>query len=288
MKKEIKDYIEQLTMLNYSENTIQARKSDLLDFICFINKHYRSWTANDFLRYIEHGKYSPRTVRRKLSSLREFIKFLIRNDKLTKNPFEVVPLPREEKVVPNFLRIYEINELKEYLRRMEIRNEKDAVIKVIFGLLLCGLRINELVNIKLDNINLKDGKLKIYGKGKKERIIPIGNFSLECLQQFMPYHRNNDENLLLVKRGWGIKDYIPYRVGEIRKIIAEVTKKVLGREINPHAFRHTVGIILYRETKRLDIVKDYLGHASISTTEKYLHVENWEMDEVIKNSLTLS
>ena len=281
MKRALKEYIYYLKVnKNLSKNTIEAYNRDILDYIEFLEKQYNVTKPKDIegeylKRYLDklvraHLKKS--SERRKLSAINSFIDYLYKEERISNEQITRVKSPKMEKRLPVVLTINEVNALIEASKGdkpLDYRNY--CMMELLYG---SGLRISELINLNIGDIHLNNKLINVFGKGSKERIVPLNQESIKALQAYvLPYRvlinpKIKDMDALFINRnGERIS-----RVG-VFKLIKELGLKAgIQKEISPHTLRHTFATHLLEGGADIMAVKELLGHEDISTTEFYTHV----------------
>lgn len=286
MEKEIDRFIEYLKyQRNYSDFTCNNYKKDLNEYNSFIlsNKiNYKNMDYNDakeYVIYLNKKNDAKSTISRKLSSLRTFYKYLVLNNKVESNPFLLVSSPKKEKRIPKFINY---NNMEEILNVPNIKTKEGQRERVILEVLYAsGVRVSELVNIKLKDIDFSNKNILILGKGSKERLVSFGDYALEYINLYLKEGRN----LLLdgVKSDYLIvgKKSEKLTTRRVEQIIDDIIKRTsIKLNITPHMFRHTFATHLLDNGCDLLVVQELLGHASLSSTEIYTHVSNEHLREV--------
>lgn len=286
MEKEINNFIEYLKyQRNYSDFTCNNYKKDLNEYNSFIlnNKiNYKNMDYNDakeYVIYLNKKNDAKSTISRKLSSLRTFYKYLVLNNKVKSNPFLLVSSPKKEKRIPKFINY---NNIEEILNVPNIKTKEGQRERVILEVLYAsGVRVSELVNIKLKDIDFSNKNILIFGKGSKERLVSFGDYALEYINLYLKEGRN----LLLdgVKSDYLIvgKKSEKLTTRRVEQIIDDIIKRTsIKLNITPHMFRHTFATHLLDNGCDLLVVQELLGHASLSSTEIYTHVSNEHLREV--------
>lgn len=270
---------------NYSDYTISNYENDVLDFINYCSSNdlniykVKYLDIKPYLVILYDKNYKSTTLSRKISSLRAFYKYLFNNDKTKTNPFKYVVLPKKEKKLPKYLTIVETDNIFSEIKcvtPIDVRN------KLIFELLYAsGIRVSELCNIKLKDIDFDSKTITILGKGSKMRIVCFGNECKEVINYYVKNPRkellNNIESeyLIVGKK----KEKITTRNVEI--IIDKVMEKLsIKKDISPHTLRHTFATHLLNDGCDILIVKELLGHSSLDTTGIYTHVSNEKLRNV--------
>lgn len=286
MEKEIDRFIEYLKyQRNYSNFTCNNYNKDLNEYNSFIlsNKiNYKNMDYNEakeYVIYLNKKNDAKSTISRKLSSLRTFYKYLVLNNKVESNPFLLVSSPKKEKRIPKFINY---NNMEEILNVPNIKTKEGQRERVILEVLYAsGVRVSELVNIKLKDIDFSNKNILIFGKGSKERLVSFGDYALEYINLYLKEGRN----LLLdgVKSDYLIvgKKSEKLTTRRVEQIIDDIIKRTsIKLNITPHMFRHTFATHLLDNGCDLLVVQELLGHASLSSTEIYTHVSNEHLREV--------
>lgn len=286
MEKEIDRFVEYLKyQRNYSNFTCNNYKKDLNEYNSFIlsNKiNYKNMDYNEakeYVIYLNKKNDAKSTISRKLSSLRTFYKYLVLNNKVESNPFLLVSSPKKEKRIPKFINY---NNMEEILNVPNIKTKEGQRERVILEVLYAsGVRVSELVNIKLEDIDFGNKNILIFGKGSKERLVSFGDYALEYINLYLKEGRN----LLLdgVKSDYLIvgKKSEKLTTRRVEQIIDDIIKRTsIKLNITPHMFRHTFATHLLDNGCDLLVVQELLGHASLSSTEIYTHVSNEHLREV--------
>lgn len=286
MEKEIDRFIEYLKyQRNYSDFTCNNYNKDLNEYNSFIlsNKiNYKNMDYNEakeYVIYLNKKNAAKSTISRKLSSLRTFYKYLVLNNKVESNPFLLVSSPKKEKRIPKFINY---NNMEEILNVPNIKTKEGQRERVILEVLYAsGVRVSELVNIKLKDIDFSNKNILIFGKGSKERLVSFGDYALEYINLYLKEGRN----LLLdgVKSDYLIvgKKSEKLTTRRVEQIIDDIIKRTsIKLNITPHMFRHTFATHLLDNGCDLLVVQELLGHASLSSTEIYTHVSNEHLREV--------
>ena len=270
---------------NYSDYTINNYKKDLLEYNSFLEENKYLFSNFDYakcvnyLNYLNNKKLSKTSISRKLSSLRTFYKYLVLNQKVDSNPFLLISSPKKEKKLPKYINYNNIDEIFSIPNMNTTEGQRQRLILEI--LYSCGIRISELVNIKIKDIDFDDRTIIIFGKGSKERIVRFGDYANDILKLYI----NNTRDKLLK----GIKsDYL--LVGEkreklttrrVEQIIDDIIRQTsIKLNITPHMFRHTFATHLLDNGCELLAVQELLGHESLSSTEVYTHVSNERLRDV--------
>ncbi|RNB77441.1 tyrosine recombinase XerC [Brevibacillus panacihumi] len=272
---------------NASPHTVKQYVADIREFVAFMEQHQITAFAavsylhgRSFLAHLAKKGLSRRSIARKLSSLRSLCRFLMREGQLEQNPFQMVSTPKMEKKLPSFLYPQEVQEffdLPDMTTPLGIRD------RLIFELLYAsGMRVSELVMLTIKDVNLSMGVALVYGKGAKERYVPIGSYACDILRQYLEYGRNKlmagkeDHGRLIVNyRGEPLSDR------SVRRIVDKyVDTYALHLRVSPHTFRHTFATHMLNGGADLRVVQELLGHVNISTTQVYTHVTKERLRDV--------
>lgn len=279
MDKYIKDFLSYLkNQRNYSLKTIDSYKEDLKileDFYLKENINFLKVEYSDirFLyNYLDSKKYSKNTIARMISSTRSFYKYLAFNKIIEINPFSLATLPKKDKLLPKFLYY---NELEELFDTFDLKDKYGQRDRLILELLYAtGLRVSELVNIKLDDIDYSDNHIKVLGKGNKERIVYFGEYAKTYLELYLNDGRKNllkkECNYLFINNKSG-----KLSARGVELIIDKVIKKTsIKTKVTPHTIRHTFATHLLNEGCDISTVQELLGHESLKATQIYTHITN--------------
>ena len=293
MRNEIGDFLDYLTYeRNVSINTVAAYRDDLESFTGFLCNDYFTFARDQLdLRRIDHiairsylahlarKKLSRSSIARHLSALRSFFKYLMREEIVDANPARGVATPRREKHLPSVLQASDIAVLLEAPDLSSALGIRDrAWLELLYA---SGLRISELVGIDLDDIELRARLVKVRGKGAKERIVPFGTKAEEAIRAYLRVRNGSDDETAL---------FVNYR-GErittrsVRRLFnGYVREASLRAGVSPHTLRHSFATHLLNAGADLRAIQELLGHASLSTTQKYTHLNDWQLIEVYKKA----
>lgn len=269
---------------NYSNYTLINYKDDLSFYLDFLNKENIDVLDSDYkvirnyLSYMYNKKYSSKTISRHISSLRSFYKYMLKENYIVKNPMTLISNPKQESKLPHFLYYNELETILNIPDKSTPLGQRDSVILEL--LYSTGIRVSELVNVKLKDINLSTRKIRILGKGNKERIVLYGEYLKNLLDIYLNDGReklvkNNQEYLVLNKNGSGLT------TRGVRVIIDNILKKgEIDFHISPHVLRHTFATHMLDSGADLKSVQELLGHENLSTTQIYTHVSNERLRKV--------
>ncbi len=265
---------------NLSENTTNAYANDLKKLIQFFKENnldnYSVLKKNDFINEFirnESKKITSSSLSRLISSLRRFFNFMILEKYIDENPIENISHPRSGSKLPVTLNINEIDSMIEYYSLNKINNKfrNKSIIELLYS---CGLRVSELTEINISDIFKTESLLKVLGKGNKERFVPMSDQAKKFLNEYIRYERNG----VKVKRGYEDILFLNNRGKKLTRVmiynIIEKTRKKVGikKKISPHTLRHSFATHLLENGAEIVSIQKMLGHSSITTTEKYLHV----------------
>jgi integrase/recombinase XerC len=258
---------------NYSSHTILNYKLDLVEFVDFIeDKPLEKVEYNDFRRFLAQlrsNQFKPRTLARKLSSIRSLFKFLQREGYIKENPAVLLMTPKLDKTLPKFLSEVEITQLIEAPKLLKYAGQRDrAIFETLYS---SGLRVSELVSLNIDHIDFIGNIIKVMGKGKKERIVPIGDQALKEIRGYLPLRPIKEgikeRAVFLNKNGRRLTDR------SIRNIINKhMLMTSLKMKVSPHVVRHSFATHLLNRGADLRSVQELLGHVNLSTTQIYTHI----------------
>lgn len=274
---------------NYSDYTIDNYKHDIIEYLEYLKNElldYKKVVYSDirfYLMYLkETKKDSNSSIDRKLSALRGFYKYLVNENIIKNNVFSLVNGPKKAKKLPRY---FEYNELEELFNACNTTTSLGQRNLLILEMLYAtGVRVGELVNIKINDVNISEKKILILGKGNKERIVEYGYYCEEILNLYLSdgYKKlniNNDKYLFLNKNG------IQLTERGVRYILDQIIKKTgINKKISPHMIRHSFATHLLNEGCDLLSVQKLLGHESISATQVYTHISTDRLKEVYYNS----
>jgi len=281
MKKEFLEYIKNVR--KYSDHTIINYELDIKLFEEFLKikkidyKNIEYKVVLEFINFLK-DEHKSSSINRILSSLRTYYNYLIRNNYIKHNPFKIVNGLKKEKKLPEY---FKYNEYVDLVNSIDTTTTLGIRNKCIFELLLCtGCRVNELINIKLSDIDINLREIKVLGKGNKERVVYLGSYAIDSLNSYLNIRKDilkNKNNNYLFLNHLGNK----LTTRGIREIIDNILKKVSSNlKITPHTFRHSFATMLLNEGCDLKSVQELLGHVSLSTTSIYTHISNEELKRV--------
>ena len=289
MNKELDDFINYLEYeRNYSNNTIIAYKNNILQLINYLDsinindiKSVKYETIRGYLSYLHENKYKSKSISRMISSMRSFFKYLKVENVISNNPMTLISNPKLEKKLPKYLTINEVEKILNVPDMNDKIGIRDAFILEL--LYVSGIRVSELVNIKLNDIEESQRRIKILGKGNKERYVLYGSRCSELLKKYISvrsdFLKYPNDYLILSKTGRKIN------TREIRNIINRIkTKAGISISISPHTFRHTFATHMLNEGADIRAVQELLGHENLSTTTIYTHLTNEKLRRTYLNT----
>jgi integrase/recombinase XerC len=293
---EIGEFLDYLTYeRNVSANTIAAYRDDLESFVSFLCNDYMTMARDQldlrrvdhlairsYLAHLSRRKLARASVARHLSALRTFFKYLVREGAVEANPARTVATPKREKHLPAVLQTSDVALLLEQPDTSTTLGLRDAAwLELLYA---SGLRISELVNIDIDDLELRARLVKVHGKGSKERIVPFGSKAETALRAWLAVRgelaKDVDEQAVFVNyRGHKITTRSVRRLFEVY-----LRRAALQSGISPHTLRHSFATHLLNAGADLRGIQELLGHASLSTTQKYTHLNDWQLMAVYKRA----
>ena len=287
----IKHYADHLRLeLSLSDNSVEAYCHDVNLFLQYLESQEQSTdidevkqdTIENFFAYLYDLNIGASSQTRILSGLKSFYRFLLQENLTTKDPTALITSPSRGRHLPEVLSYPEIQKMIDSIDlSLPNGHRNKAMIEVMYG---CGLRVSELISLQISDIYKEDGFLRIFGKGSKERLVPIGDSSLKILYQYIDGARLHitpkpkfTDTVFLNSRGTGLTRQTVFL---LVKELAE--RNGISKSISPHTFRHSFATHLLEGGANLLAVQQMLGHASVSTTEIYTHIS----DDLLRETLT--
>ncbi len=263
---------------NVSNHTLRAYERDLKDFSEYCHAQPGDIDMIDIRGFISEqinkGK-SKTTVSRKLATLRSFFSYLYQEGYVKINQAKLVPAPKTSKHLPNFLSVddaFNLVQTPEGIGLLPVRDR--AILELLYS---SGLRVSEVAGLNIDDLNTREGMVKAKGKGKKERIVPVGNKAMDSLKSYLIERKlykkkksisDSDNALFLNRYGERLTDR------QIRRIVVKYARAIgIDGQIGPHTLRHTFATHLLFGGADLRVIQELLGHSSLSTTQKYTHLD---------------
>ena len=288
MKDIVYEFLDYIMEKNYSDYTETNYEIDLFKYEEYLKSHNLNYKTvkykdiSNFIIFLKESKYKSTSINRIISSLKSFYLFLEKKKIIKNNPFALVKSVKTEKRLPNYFKYDEFNMMLESIEdnTLGIRN------RLILELLLAtGMRVSELSNLKITDIDINTKEIRVFGKGKKERIVYFGEYSLNALKNYLEKSRNilldgkTSDYLLINNNGGKLTDR------GVRLIIDNIVKKsAIKSKVSPHTFRHTFASLMLNEGCDIKSVQELLGHASLSTTGIYTHLTNEEVRRAYLNA----
>jgi integrase/recombinase XerC len=296
MEKEIRDFENYIRHKNYSDHTRINYISDLEQFHAFLEENKIACRAPEngriqiepaviriFLGSLYRRKVKRVTIMRKIASLRSFFKYLLRDGRIDSNPAEIIQSPRAEKHLPTVLPREEINRLLDFGFPENFIGARDrAILELLYS---SGIRVNELSTLNMDDIDFHQALIKVMGKGKKQRIVPVGGPALSAIKKYI-----EKRGEIVKKEALKIDESCPVFLGRLgtrltpRSVERIVDKYILlsgvNKKISPHSLRHTFATHLMEGGADLRVIQELLGHESLSTTQRYTEISAQRLMDV--------
>lgn len=274
--KNINEYINYLQIeRQLSPNTIDAYKRDLTDFFKFTNKNYKDINKKDIINYItclNKENISSKTINRHIVSIKNYFKFLERNNYINDDPCIDITGLKTPKTMPRVLSYEEVDKLLNIKLTDAYSYRNKAMLELMYS---SGLRVSELLNLELDNIDFNMNLVRIFGKGSKERVVPMSDTATKYLSLYINLYRNslvknNNTNIIFLNsRGNKLSRQGFFKI--LKKIAFE---NGINKDISPHTLRHSFATHLLNNGADLRSIQTMLGHENIETTEIYTHVSD--------------
>lgn len=285
-REEYKRYIR--TEKRLSENTVDAYMRDFNDFMQYV-QHFFTVTPEDVTPeiiskylarlYSEEG-LSGKSQARKLSGIKSFYNYLLINEKIEQLPTDSVETPRMERTLPDVLTVAEIDALISTFDMTTVKGCRDnAIVEVLYS---TGLRVSELITLRINDLFFGEGYIRVIGKGDKQRIVPVGSAARDKIQLYMELRRPkrpSEATLFLNNRGEPLTRVMVFTIIKNAAMLAGIDKS-----ISPHTLRHSYATHLLEGGANIREVQELLGHESISTTEVYTHVNRKHLRDVVEDS----
>ncbi|MBV8325871.1 site-specific tyrosine recombinase XerD [Chryseobacterium sp.] len=274
---------------NFSDNTLDAYVRDIKKLKDYAEEDLANVgpdsidyeNLQEYIFNLSKQKFSERSQARWISSIKAFFKFLLEDEFRDDNPAALLEGPKLGLYLPDTLSLHDINKIITAIEvDTDLGKRNQSIIEVLYG---CGLRVSELIDLKISNINFKEQYIKVNGKGNKTRFVPLADYTAELLESYIKDVRSKgkinkkyEDTLFLNSRGTSMSRVIVFL------IIKELTDKAgVNKKISPHTFRHSFATHLLQNGADLRYIQEMLGHSSITTTEIYTHLKTEELRDVI-------
>ena len=283
--KKIEDFESYLLLeKKYSKNTISSYKNDLIKFKEYFNKPLKNLNSNDLKKYIQdiNKTMNAKSVSRNISTLKSFYKFLLLDGYVDKTPLNNIVMPKIQKSLPKVLSEEEIIRLLDFKVENSYDYRNKAMIELMYS---SGLRVSELIELKVIDVDLNLETVRVFGKGSKERVIPLGDYAAIAVKEYITYHRSslskhkNSDYLFLSSRGDKMTRQAFFKI--LKKIAREQNRKT---DFSPHTLRHSFATHLLKHGADLRSIQELLGHSDVSSTQIYTHITNEKLRENYKEA----
>jgi tyrosine recombinase XerC len=279
MHRHIREYIKHIKLeRRYSNHTVDAYQTDLIQFEYFLRDFFKKDTIDwqlvtkrhvrQYLGYLVSAGIKKISIARKLAALKSFFAFLTQQKILEVNPTRTLKTPKYEKRLPEFLSIQHLEKLMDMPPDDSFEGLRDRAILELFY--ATGIRRAELIDIRIKDLLLNEGLVRVRGKGEKERVVPLGSYAKERLEKYLSlresYVNHEIENVFVLKSGEKMYSMAIHRIiGKYLQKVSDIKKK------SPHILRHSFATHLMNQGADIRAVKDLLGHENLSTTQIYTH-----------------
>jgi tyrosine recombinase XerC len=282
----VREFMEKLKHeRSFSKHTLRAYHTDLTQFDSFLRdekcknlKRVNHLLLRKYLAILRSRNYSRTTIVRKLASLRSFFKFLNQEAVLESNPFEILRTPKQTKKLPHFLSINDIDTLLKTPDESEISGLRDrAMLETLYS---TGIRVSELVGLNEEDVDFYGEMVKVQGKGKKERLVPIGSYAIKAINEYINSKKKKKglgKNVPLFLNKYG--DRLSSR-SVARSLDKYLKLTGINLTTSPHTFRHSFATHMLDKGANLRAVQELLGHSNLSTTQIYTHVTTERLKQV--------
>ncbi|MBA4374472.1 MAG: tyrosine recombinase XerC [Thermodesulfovibrio sp.] len=273
MKEHIDKFIRYLEVQRAaSVHTVRAYRKDLEGFSAYVKKAPEEIELIDIRGFIAlqiRAGLSKTTAGRRLGAVRSFFKYLHREGQIKVNPAKLVSSPKIPKLLPKFLTVDDTFSLVEKPGAIGFMQARDrAILELLYS---SGLRVSEVAGLKVEEVNTREGLVKVRGKGKKERIVPVGSKAIDAIKTYLVEKillKRKHNALFLNRRGTPLSDR------GIRRIVVKYARLIgISGQIGPHTLRHSFASHLLQGGADLRVIQELLGHSSLSTTQKYTHLD---------------
>ena len=265
-----------------SNNTVKAYKADISSFFQWLDiedlkyKNLQEDHINQYISFLFKRKMRSSTVNRKISSIKSFYIFLVKRNFVKNSPLNDLVTPKQEKYLPESMSEAEVDKLLNSPDvSNKIENRDKAMIEMLYA---TGMRISELVNLKMTDVDMKRCVVKVFGKGSKERLVPFGETALDSLKSYLnDREQSSSKEIFLSNRGKKMT-----RVAFWQRVKVYLIRENLKNSISPHTLRHAFATHLLNRGADLRSVQLLLGHSDLSTTQIYTHIAKQRLSDVLK------
>ncbi len=282
MENDIDDYKNYLTFeRRMAKNTTNSYIKDLEEYKDYLKEKRNVFKTNNiskkdiesYLEYLSNNNFATTSLARKLTAIKNFHKYLFATNKIEKDESITIERPKLRKSLPNVLTIEEVDKLLDIKTITPFDYRNKAMLELLYG---TGLRITEMLDLKLTDIDFENCIVRCFGKGSKERIVPIGEYIIDSLNQYLENGRNKLINqkkivdyLFLNNRGSRISRFSFFKI--LKKLLRE---KDIKKDVSPHSLRHSFATHMLENGADLRSIQELLGHSDIATTRIYTHITN--------------
>ena len=282
-----------------SQETMRSYQSDLQQFLQFLKTHSSSdpsptpksvdaLTIRDYLRWLDEKSEKKSSLARKLSTIKSFFRFLVHENLVEANPATQIRSPRQSQRLPKVLTKDDASTLMESPKGESLTSARDrAILETLYS---TGARVSELVGLDWNDLNLQSGIARLQGKGKKERIVPIGDVAIEALQDYHAHYMKKTQDTQILGKKKNVRErgnplFKNLRGGRlttrsIERIVKKFSQQLPNGPVAPHTLRHSFATHLLDEGADLRVIQELLGHGSLATTQKYTHIATDRLMEV--------
>jgi integrase/recombinase XerD len=273
----IEEYFQYLELeKGLAKNSVAAYYRDIVEFINFskpdINLRVSGRIISNYMEYLNKSGRQPSSIARKLSSLKNFYNFVVEKGILKQNQFELLRAPKISRYHPDYLSVHDIEKILEQPgKKNEFGIRDRAILEILYG---TGMRISELINLRMSSVYDEVGFIKIVGKGNKERLVPYGQYAKKAVENYLIDYRESKRNsivsdiLFLSSRSRKFS-----RTGIWKLIKKYVIRAGITKNVTPHTFRHSFATHMIEGGADLRVVQELLGHSSITTTQIYTQID---------------
>jgi integrase/recombinase XerD len=274
----LSDFVDYLEIeKGLSVNTIDAYRRDIMSFIEFSSEEdinvITRLHLSSFIMFLKENSLAPSSISRKISALKSFFKWACANEYLKTNPISSIEPAKLPKHLPKVLSVSEINTLL----RQNLNPTEKVIVELLYS---CGLRVSELCELSINNINLKSKNIICTGKGSKERLIPFGDVALDAVSKYI-----KERDLIIAKYNIDSNRFLISDTGRFLTrqdvyLLIHKLGEVLHKDISPHTLRHTFATHLLENGADLRVVQELLGHSDVATTQLYTHISKKRLKDI--------